>query len=168
VDTFIQWNAWYDEELHSIIIPPGALHFSSLHLENNDCQFYSIMGTILFHEIFHSIYRVLKNYSNINVFRSCVYNQYINDGNKWMSNVEENMADQIGFNIAFKLWNKNKLSDDNKKCFMLSFMRLFCENVDSNDGEHAMGIQRATYTIQSIGSAWHDISKCKNKPTGCL
>lgn len=157
VDRWMRWNAWYDDQLHAVIVPAGMLNFVSRHLAIGSPQLHAMAGMVFFHEIFHGIYAHLRVAlpGTIAPMQQCLSRLYDDDGRRWKSDVEENAADHAGLKVAFEYWSRlARRSPDDKRSFLLSFVRLWCHQQAKADGMHALGIQRAMHTMRALGGEW--------------
>jgi hypothetical protein len=160
VQKFSIWNSWYDDAIHTMVIPPGLLYFPTREFESESCQIYSHIGTVFGHELFHVIYRKLKQhlfeFPEFSRFQDRISALYGPN-----SDVEENLADWTGLYHAYQVYNKRtKPSDSEKKCFMLSYTRLWCDSESTSDGEHATGLQRGILPLHMLNREWNELFQC--------
>lgn len=147
---YLQWNAWYYTQPEMLVIPPGFLDHPMNILKYNSCQYHSILGNVIMHEFGHFIHDVIGNSNSYKFERfSNELKQRYGFPNALVH--KENIADNIGFLISYYSWNKIYRTEEEKKCYFLTFIRLFCPSKvskDELDTDHAAKKSRAIYTIQ--------------------
>jgi hypothetical protein len=146
---YIQWNAWYFTPPKMLVIPPGFLDFPMKRLKLESCQYYAILGHPISHEFGHIIDDIVKT------FDSQKYQQFSNEIKqryKFPNQMihEENLADNIGLLLSYYSFTKTPRTDDEKKCFFLSFIRLRCPSTLNKppDITHASNFERVIFPLQ--------------------
>ena len=204
---FTQVNAFYHHQLNSIFISPGILQYPFVNQRNNNnislnIENISKLGFIIGHELGHSIDPIgvlfdsngeliintsidnkVANFYNRSII-NCVeklytgrtHFGYINNGE---TTLNENIADIIGFNTSFSLFNKiiseeyynNDLFQNNDlyKYFFGNFSSMWCQrdNKDAeyfitNIGIHSVPRYRVNKLIEEYNDIFNDIYFCNN------
>ena len=128
------------------------------------CFTHSIRSIIIYSYCTNFIYLYgyrLREYKQLEHFHQCINVRYNQDGSRTKSDPEENMADNIGLLVSFTHWQQRHSKDRAKlKCFLMTFIRMWCSSRENQDNEHASGFQRGVYTLSALDNTWTQLFKC--------
>ncbi len=164
VDSFIQWNAWFDETIRGIVIPPGILMFPSHKMKHGSAQYYLSLKAPMYHELFHFVYYHLQKFpshqwgATFRYFASQISLRY---GSPSPDVHEENMADNAGLFFAWKTWYNERRRAEEAKTFILSYVRLFCRSEeDLVQTDHGNPRDRGTFPLWMISRDFNRLFNC--------
>jgi hypothetical protein len=165
VDTYIQWNAWFDSTVHSIVIPPGILLLPSGKMKHGSYQYYLSLKSPVFHEKFHFLSSILRVYLHEWSFKyKNFHNQLrIRYGYPPDDVHEENMADNFGLWAAFHIWNETTHPTiSQQRGFLLSYVRLHCRSSDVAyiETDHASPYKRAVLSLKIVEDVFNTVFNC--------
>lgn len=166
------WNARYSGVTNTMVIGPGILNFPHKYSKINGCQYHSSLDPGIFHEFGHSLFSGVESYKDVvtnvewirfvettrRLYQSGFFpvSDYIN---------EENVADRIGLVVAFTAFTrKANRSDDEKRCFIVSYIRQWCpyqwDNAADSDESHAKNKDRAIIPLVMIRNDFNKLYNC--------
>lgn len=169
----MSWSAHYSDTLNAFIIGPGMLNFPAKHSKFGGCHYHALIDHRLFHEMMHFLIHHIRSIGpnahtkQWNDFIEDVRRRYSTGSPSQISDDlwEENIADNGGKYISYNTWNSKFAStDDDRKCFIVSYLRSWCvgdvKNQGDPDPDHASNKRRAVYPLYMIRNTFTTLFNC--------
>lgn len=153
ISSFLTWSATYIYDKNIVIAGPGILYYIIKNEYEDSCVFKTLLGNVFGHEIFHLIYFEIYNTNSIKFNK--IKNYFINKNG--IDSIYENLADLFGAYINSK--NFENLLENDKRCFFLSTIRVWCHH--DSDNIHGNGFTRASIPFYFLKNKYENVFKCK-------
>lgn len=171
IDDYLHWNAFYIFSRNTMIFGPGILSFPLKFTKPAGPIYHALIDHPAMHEFTHflhfQLYLVDKSEISIEWQR---FSDDIRMKYRTLEEVKhrENLADGEGLRLAYNTWvNKRHRSLEEKRTFILSYIRTFCDAPTHEEDEtgrpkdvHASGKQRALIPLQTIRSEFEMVFNC--------